>query len=91
MRGHAVAHMGGSLRRHTLEVGAWDTVEFIGPSSPVLGWPALGERGVVTQMQDDQDSAMVVWQQTTAVLAWPSEWMHRVHGLGGYQRTPAVT
>jgi hypothetical protein len=73
--------MGGSLQIHTAEISAWDTVEFIGPpSSPVIGWPALLERGVVTQMQGDQSIVMVVWQKTTAVLAWPTEWVNRVHG-----------
>ena len=75
---------------HTLGLGAWDTVEFIGPSSPVVGWPALRERGVVTKMQDDQDSAMVVWQETTAVLSWPTEWVHRVHGIRRLSSDPSL-
>jgi hypothetical protein len=69
--------MGYSLPTYKTQVSAWDSVEFVGPSSPVLSWPAPMERGVVTRVQAGQGSALVVWQHTTAVLAWPVEWVRR--------------
>jgi hypothetical protein len=74
--------MGDSILTTTTQISAGDAVEFIGPpNSPVIGWPTFLERGVVTRIQDGQGIAIVVWQQTTTVLAWPSEWLHQVYGL----------
>jgi hypothetical protein len=56
----------GSLRPH-------DLVEFVGPPSAVLKWPAQGERGVVRHMCDG--TVHVVWERSTLVVAWPAEWI----------------
>jgi hypothetical protein len=52
-----------------------DTVAFTGPSSAVQKWPAPGERGVIQRI--DRGVAHVVWERSSLVVAWPTEWIER--------------
>ena len=81
--------MGYSPPTDTTHVSAWDGVEFVGPSRPVLSWPAPMERGVVTRVHTGQGSALVVWQHTTAVLAWPVEWVRKADQPSSVAAEPA--
>ena len=60
-------------------VNEWDDVEFVGPPSPVLCWPEPSERGVIARLGDWEGTVHVVWEQSTAVLAWPVEWVRKVN------------
>lgn len=53
-----------------------DLVEFAGPSSPVLNWPAPGEHGVISRAEDNV--LQVVWERSPLVVAWPAEWIKRL-------------
>lgn len=55
-----------------------DAVEFVGPPSPVLHWPEPSERGVIARLGDREGTVHIVWERSSAVLAWPIEWVRKV-------------
>lgn len=56
----------------------WDIVEFVGPPSPVLRWPGPSERGIISGTGERDGTVHVLWEQSTALLAWPVEWVRKV-------------
>lgn len=59
-------------------MGEWDAVEFVGPPSPVQRWPEPSERGVIARLGDREGTVHIVWERSSAVLAWPVEWVRKV-------------
>ena len=58
----------------------WDVVEFVGPPSHVARWPEPLERGVIARLGNREGTVHVLWEQSTAELAWPVEWVRKVEG-----------
>lgn len=52
-----------------------DLVEFVGPQSLVLNWPAYGAQGAIQSVTDR--AVFVMWEGSTSAVAWPPEWVRQ--------------
>ena len=59
-------------------MGEGEAVEFVGPSVPVMRWPGPSERGVIAELSDREDTVHILWERSSAVLAWPVEWVRKM-------------
>ena len=50
----------------------------MGPSVPVMRWPGPSERGVIAELSDREDTVHILWERSSAVLAWPVEWVRKM-------------